>query len=244
VTPQLVAWNTIFGTPLTVPQGGGYITPGVPVYGQFLFSPLHGLLPWTPAYFAGMLGLALLWRRRPWLGLCLTLAFFAYLSYNAALSNWHGSGAFGLRRLTVLAPWCALGLAALFTAMGRLHWALPVGLAALMGAWTTLLAVRYDLYLIDRNVGSLDEMPPLAFLLGYDALPLYRAGDWVRGGFFMSTLDLPTGGMPWAAAGGLVALVAALAALAVAVALRSFGRLAESAAAPAADESHTARPAL
>jgi hypothetical protein len=191
-----------------------------------------------------MLGLALLWRRRPWLGLCLALAFFAYLSYNAALSNWHGSGAFGLRRLTVLAPWCALGLAALFTAMRRLHWALPVGLAALMGAWTTLLAVRYDLYLIDRNVGALDELPMPAFLLGYDALPLYRAGDWVRGGFFVSTLDLPAGGMPWAAAGGLAALVAALAAAAVAVALRSLGPSPEIAAAPSSDEGPSVRPAL
>jgi|GEM_PF-575200 len=223
VTPQLAAWNSIFGTPLTVPQGSGFITPGVPLYGEFLFSMLHGMLPWTPAYFAGMLGLALLWRRRPWLGLCLALAFFVYLSYNAALSNWHGSGAFGLRRLTVLAPWCALGLAALFTTLRRLHWALPVGLAALMGAWTTLLAVRYDLYLIDRNVGSLDEMPPLAFFLGRDALPLDRADDWVRGGFFASTLGLPAGGMPWSAAGGLVALVALLAAAALALALRSFG---------------------
>jgi hypothetical protein len=235
VSPQLVAWNIIFGTPLTVPQGSGFITPEAPRYGEFLFSMLHGLLPWTPAYFVGMLGLALLWRERPWWLLCLGLSCLIYLSYNAALSTWHGGGAFGMRRFTALAPWCALGLAALFTAMGRRHWALPVGLAALMGAWTTLLTVRYDLYLIDRNVGSLREMPPLAFFLGYDALPLERLGDWVRGGFFFSTLDLPNGGMPWVAVISLVLLVAALAVAALALALRSF-RTRPELEAPAAEE--------
>lgn len=219
VAPQLLAWQAIFGAPFTVPQGSGFITPGAPVVGPFFFGPLHGMLSWTPAYFVGMLGLGLLAARRPWAALCLGLGFAAYLVYNMSLSTWHGGGAFGLRRLTVLLPWCALGLALVFGALRRLHWSLPVAAAALMAAWTTLLAVRYDLYLIDRNVDALESMPPLAFLLGRDALPLYRVGDWVASGFFGGAVNLARAGAPLTAVLALAALVAGLAAATVALAL-------------------------
>lgn len=220
VAPQLVAWQVIFGAPLTVPQGSGFITPGEPVVWPFLFGPLHGMLSWTPAYFVGMVGLGMLAWRRPWVGLCLGLGFAAYLVYNMTIINWHGSGAFGLRRLTALAPWFALGLALGFGQLRRLHWSVPVALAALMGAWTTMLAWRYDLYLIDRAVGSLEEMPLAAFLLGRDALPLWRAGDWLGSGFFAGAVALGRAGAPWPAVLSLVALVALIALGAVAVALR------------------------
>ncbi len=220
VAPQLLAWQVIFGTPLTVPQGTGFITPGAPVVGPFFFGALHGMLPWTPAYFVGMLGLGLVAARRPWAGLCLGLGFALYLFYNMTLSTWHGGGAFGLRRLTVLAPWCALGLAAVLAELRRLHWSLPVGAAALLAAWTSLLAVRYDLYLIGRDVGALEELPMAAFLLGRDALPLGRGGDWAASGFFGGALGLARAGAPWPAVLALAALVAALAAGGVALALR------------------------
>ena len=220
VAPQLVAWQIIFGAPLTVPQGTGFITPGAPVVLPFLFGPLHGMLLWTPAYFVGMLGLGLLATRRPWAGLALGLGFAAYLFYNMSLSTWHGGGALGMRRLTVPAPWCALGLALVFDRLARLHRALPVAAASLMAAWTTLLAVRYDLYLIDRNVGSLEDMPALAFLLGRDALPLGRLADWAASGFYGGAWNLARAGAPWAAVLALVALVTGLAAAGVAMALR------------------------
>ena len=51
----------------------------------------------------------------------LITALVAYFLYNAWLPDWHGSGAFGLRRLTLLAPWCMLGLALLFDALRRRH---------------------------------------------------------------------------------------------------------------------------
>lgn len=220
VAPQLVAWQIIFGAPLTVPQGASYITPGSPVVLPFLFGPLHGMLLWTPAFFAGMLGLCLLPARRPWLGLCLGLGCAAFLFYNMSISDWHGSGAFGLRRLTVLTPWFALGLALLFERLARLHRALPVAAASLMAAWTTLLAARYDLYLIDRNVGSLREMPALAFLLGRDALPVERLGDWVASGFYGGAWNLARAGAPWPSVLALVALVTGLAGAGGALALR------------------------
>ena len=219
VTPQLIAWNIIYGTPLTVPQGTSYITPGELTVWPFFFAPLHGMLPWTPAYFVGLLGLALLVARRPWLGLALSLGCAAFLLYNMSISDWHSSGAFGLRRLTVLAPWCALGLAMGFAWLRRLHWSVPVALAALMATWTTLLSWRYSLYLIDRNVGDLNKLPLQAFWLGRDALPLFGAGDWAATGFFANIAGLLAGGAPWTATLTLAALVAGLAAAGVALAL-------------------------
>ncbi len=219
VAPQLSAWQIIFGTPLTVPQGTGYITPGMPVVGPFFFAPLHGMLLWTPAYFVGLLGLALVVARWPWRGLALSLGFAAYLLYNMMISDWHSSGAFGLRRLTVLTPWFALGLALGFAALRRLHWSLPVALTALMATWTTLLSWRYDLYLITRDVGGLRDLPLEAFLLGREALPLTQAGTWAASGFFANSASLLANGAPWPATITLMLLVAGLAVAGVAGAL-------------------------
>ncbi len=75
----------------------------------------------------------------------LIIALLAYFLYNAWLPDWHGSGAFGLRRLTLLAPWCMLGLALMFDALRRWQTLLPAIPAALMVSWATLVLIRYDL---------------------------------------------------------------------------------------------------
>ncbi len=220
VSPQLLAWQIIFGTPLTIPQGTSYITPGMPVLGPFFFASLHGMLPWTPAFFLGLIGLPWLALQRPWMGSSLLVGAVLFLLYNMSIGDWHGSGAFGLRRLTVLTPWFSLGLAVIFAALKRLHWSLPVAGAALMGTWTTMLGWRYSLYLIERDPGALADLPMAALLLGRDALPLDRAGDWIGSGFFVSSLRLPAYGAPAGPILGLLALVVALALGTMALMLR------------------------
>ncbi|MBC8163609.1 MAG: glycosyltransferase family 39 protein [Roseiflexaceae bacterium] len=187
-SPQLLAWFILFGSPLTVPQGSGFISPRFFHGLDVLFSPLHGLLPWTPAMLVGMAGIALLARHGRWQFACLTTCMLIYLCYNASIPDWHGSGAFGMRRLSLLAPWIALGLALLYDWLRRWGALLPLGLAALTSAWMLLVVVRYDLYLLDHAPYSLMELPTLVFYLGRTSLPLEGIVAWLSSGYLWNRL--------------------------------------------------------
>ncbi|MEO7908324.1 MAG: hypothetical protein ABIV47_01615 [Roseiflexaceae bacterium] len=184
-SPQMIAWQLIYGAFLTVPQGSGFVTPQAFRGLDMLFAPLHGLLPWTPALFVGGFSLALLWRRNRYLAAALITALAAYFLYNAWLPDWHGSGAFGLRRLTLLAPWCMLGLALLFDALRRWHRLLPAIPAALMIGWATLVLIRYDLDLIPHNPGALRKLTPLGFYLSREIFPLWAVPGWINNSYMM-----------------------------------------------------------
>jgi hypothetical protein len=194
-SPQMIAWKLIYGTFLTVPQGSGFVTPQDFKGVDMLFAPLHGLLPWTPALFVGMFSLALLWRHSRYLTVALITALLAYFIYNAYLPDWHGSGAFGLRRLTLLAPWCMLGLALLFDALRRWRPLLPAIPAALMIGWGALVLIRYDLDLIPHSVGALRKFTPAAFYLSREIFPLWAVQGWVNNSYILHTLrDLRASG--------------------------------------------------
>ena len=194
-SPQMIAWQLIYGAFLTVPQGAGFVTPQAFKGLDMLFAPLHGLLPWTPALFVGSFSLALLWRRSRYLAAALIAALVAYFLYNAWLPDWHGSGAFGLRRLTLLAPWCMLGLALLFDALRRWHTLLPAIPAALMVGWATLVLIRYDLDLIPHSPGALRKLSPVAFYLSREIFPLWAVSGWINNSYIMHQVrDLRTSG--------------------------------------------------
>jgi hypothetical protein len=183
-SPQMIAWQIIFGSPITVPQGNGFATPGASRMIAMLVGQPYGLLFWTPALFFGMLGLVLLWKISPWLSGCLILAFVLYFWYNSTIPDWHGSGGFGLRRMALLAPWCAIGLGLLYKALQRWHVALPVSMAALMAGWILMLLVRLDHGLIPFRVEDLEQRPFIEFLLSRNALPLWDVPKFLLGSHF------------------------------------------------------------
>lgn len=207
VGPQLLAWKVVYGSFLAVPHGGDYIRPRSFQGLQLLFAHLYGLLPWTPALFAGLVGLPLLWRRDRWLTLGLALAFLLYFWYNASLMRWFAGGSFGLRRITVLTPWFLIGLALLYDAIGRWRAIAPIALAALMGGWTTLLLVRYDLFLIPHVPEEIDAMPALSFYLDRDTLPVWALPGWLRNGYFVTQVRAS---LSPADTGAFIALVAVM----------------------------------
>lgn len=184
-SPQMIAWRLIYGAFLTIPQGSGFVSPREFKGVDILFAPLHGLLPWTPALFIGGFSLLLLFRRSRYLAAALTTAMLAYVLYNAWLPDWHGSGAFGLRRLTLLAPWCMLGLALLFDALRRWHPLLPAAAAAPIVAWSTLVLIRYDLDLIPHAVSELRGLSPLAFYLSREIFPLWAVPGWINNSYII-----------------------------------------------------------
>lgn len=197
-SPQMIAWQIIFGSFLTAPQGSSYISPQSFKGIHLLFSHLHGLLPWTPAFFAGLVGLVFLWPHSRWQTLCLGIACVLYLGYNASIWQWHGGGAFGGRRLIVLTPCFIIGLALLLNVLHRWSAALPMALAALMSVWTTLLLVRYDWYLIPHDPGQIEDMSVSAFYLSRNVLPVWGLPNWLQNTYFMHELRviLATGFSP------------------------------------------------
>jgi hypothetical protein len=184
-SPQMIAWQLIYGAFLTIPQGAGFVSPQAFKGVDMLFAPLHGLLPWTPALFVGAFSLVLLWWRSHYLAAALISALVAYFLYNAWLPDWHGSGAFGLRRLTLLAPWCMLGLALLFDALRRWRPLLPAVPAALLVGWATLVLIRYDLYLIPHSPGALRKLSPVAFYLSREIFPLWAVSGWINSSYII-----------------------------------------------------------
>lgn len=188
VSPQLLAWTIIYGAPLAAPHGADYITPqGLNLWGV-LFSPLYGLLPWTPAFFLGLCGLFLLPARRPWLACCMLAACLAYIGYNASLGRWFAGGSFGMRRLTACAPLFAVGLALLFDRLARWHHALPALTATLVGAWALAVFVRYQNYMISHAAYSLKNMSRLQFYLDGNALPIEALPSTIGGSYLLLLL--------------------------------------------------------
>ncbi|MEO8505694.1 MAG: hypothetical protein ABI609_17490 [Acidobacteriota bacterium] len=134
---QLRAWHLELGQWIILPQGAGYMHWSHPEWRLFLLSGVSGLLPWSPIFAVGIVGLILPWRLRlspawRWLALALLL-FDMYL--NAAVSDWWGGESYGARRMTADLPWIALGLAnlaPLASKMSRRRW-LAAGLVLLCG---------------------------------------------------------------------------------------------------------------
>lgn len=114
-SPQMLVWWTLYGNPFLVPQGEDFMHWGSPAFGQVLFSTLHGLLTWTPVVAAALVGLVLLVRRAPIVGIAFAVAFLIALYTNAAVADWWAGEAFGSRRFVSCFPILVIGLAALIS---------------------------------------------------------------------------------------------------------------------------------
>jgi hypothetical protein len=199
--PQLIAWKILFGQFLVAPQGSSFIRPAGFWLGQLLFSTLHGLFLWTPATLLALFGLILLVRRFPRKGWIIIVAVGLYILYNATLESWHGKGAFGIRRLTSIAPFLALGLMALWEwgKRFRLPW-VPL-LGTLTGVWQFLVLLRYRFYLLPHDVFELDSLTIDEFILNPGNAPLLKVTPLLQDGLAWTQLRAcvqPAGDIPCA----------------------------------------------
>jgi hypothetical protein len=142
-TPQLVVWKLLYGSFVTIPQGGGFVS-GHPAWAGVLFSPHHGLFAWSPLLYLGLAGLAWWARAQPGRALCV-LAFVVGLTrLNAGVADWPAGSAFGARRFDATLPFFGLGLAvaarATATLARRQPLLVPAGAFAAAIAWNLLLA--------------------------------------------------------------------------------------------------------
>ncbi len=114
-SPQLMVWMTLYGDPLVVPQGSGFMRWTEPALIRVLVSDAHGLFSWTPVVVIGVCGLVPLARRERVLGLGLAAAFVASWYVNAAVADWWAGEAFGARRFVSCTPIFVMGTAAILS---------------------------------------------------------------------------------------------------------------------------------
>jgi hypothetical protein len=144
--PQMIVWAVLYGQPLALPQGPGFMRWTEPALIRVLFSDNHGLFTWTPIVLLAVLGVPLIRRRDANLaiGLVVFLLFSWYV--NAAVADWWAGEAFGARRFVSCVPVFVLGLAALLERWSPSLRALTIAAAVVIGH-TGLLLVQYQVFM-------------------------------------------------------------------------------------------------
>ncbi len=148
VAIQILAWHIQFNTWVFMPQGGGFMHWFSPGIIPLLVSGYHGLIPWSPGFFIGLVGLFFLKRRNPNADIRQIIPLFSVMVlihlYISACPDWWSGTSYGQRRLTSLTLFAALGFAGIYR---RLHPKLRVLLIIFLCAWAffTLNAFHYQL---------------------------------------------------------------------------------------------------
>jgi hypothetical protein len=188
--PQFITWRYLYHSwfirvdtnPLRLVPSNFQLIP-------FFFGSIYGIMWWTPGYFLGILGSVWFAIKRPWPGLLFLLTMIVFISYNVAIPNWEGSGAFGFRRITCLIPFFAIGLATIFQALQRWR-LLPVVLASIMAGWSLRIMVRYmDFKFFRAPDNFLDTLT--ASMLSEQVMPSAAFGHQVTNSLFINQLLHP-----------------------------------------------------
>ena len=182
-TPQMLAWQIVYGTPLTIPHGGGFAGPGGFKAIEMFLSPLHGQVWWAPLSIVALIG-AVGYARRDRAGWWLLLTFALYFSYNATLSSWHGGGPFGLRRVVNVLPLLAPGMGWALDWLARRSPIAPVAVLSAGLAWQAGLMIRFLVYAIPHHPGELNRLGVAEFLFASDNLPYGELERIISTGWF------------------------------------------------------------
>lgn len=97
---QMSVWRVLYGSFITVPQGGSFLDWRAPFLLPLLFSTFRGLLPWMPIFFLALVGLLAIGRTRPALALPLLAVLLLEVYVNASTRDWFAGAGFGPRRFT------------------------------------------------------------------------------------------------------------------------------------------------
>jgi hypothetical protein len=178
--PQMLAWRTIYGQFIVMPQGGGFMQWTKPALVSVLFSLNHGLFSWTPAVLLAVIGLGFLARRDGSVGWLVLVVVALSIYINASVSDWWAGEAFGARRFVGNTVFFACGLAALFA--GDFWQRRPVLLrwtAVVLVVYNLLFLVQYQLFM--RGFHQLAPYPTTLqqVLLERLTLPWHLLRAWI-----------------------------------------------------------------
>jgi hypothetical protein len=153
--PQMVSWQILYGSFLTIPQGGGWMQWGNPQLLPLLFSTDHGLITYTPLLLFCLAGLLFFDKqnRDQWLLAVVFSAIFLIEFYiNASAGDWQAGWAFGARRFLSCSIIFAWGLANFWNFVSQKKtWLITarIGAAALI-IFNLLFCVQWIYGLIPR----------------------------------------------------------------------------------------------
>lgn len=143
VAPQLVTWKLNYGSFVVVPQGDGFMRWDAPAWSETLFSSRNGLLPWSPLYALGLVGLVASIRRAPRLVILLVVGLGAQAFVNGAAWDWWAGGSLGARRFDSAYIAFAYGLGVVLVAARR-H-VIATVLCWIVVAWLAVASIALTL---------------------------------------------------------------------------------------------------
>lgn len=145
--PQLLAWNTLYGSPIAVPQGASFFAWSRPLLLEYLLSTRHGLFTWHPVTMLATLGLVVLWKRDRRVTLALLVPLLLQWYLNSTLSDWWWHSSFGARRFTSAISVFALGIAAIADSLSRRFrqgQLVATAIVAILVGWNLLFDLQFS----------------------------------------------------------------------------------------------------
>jgi hypothetical protein len=127
-SPQLIAWNAIYGSPVAVSPLSPKMLWLSPDPVRMLWSSRNGLFSTSPVTYLAALGLLVFAIRDRAFGRLALAVFVLSVYVNASVEDWWGGAAYGARRFDGTVPLLAVGLAA--AADGLRRWIAKRPLAA------------------------------------------------------------------------------------------------------------------
>jgi hypothetical protein len=153
--PQLIAYKVITGRFEPSRVVSGKFTWTSPNFLNVLFSPEHGMIPWTPAIGVALLGMILFWKRDTLFAAALLIALLLQVYIAGSFLTWQSASSFGQRRFINSTVIFVLGAAALISwalEKGVPKWLIG-GIAALFVAWNAGLLMQYALWCSPQRQG-------------------------------------------------------------------------------------------
>lgn len=151
-TPQLLVYKVLNGDGHPNQDVSDKMSLVPYYFWQVLVDPAHGLLVWSPILLVALVGLAVLIRRNPRLGLALLVGFALTWYINGAIKTWTTAGSFGARRFLNCTPIFIVGLAVAYEWLRRtrLRVLVPV-LSVVAILWNFGLIVQFVMEYMNRQ---------------------------------------------------------------------------------------------
>ncbi len=157
--PQLLTYQLLNGTPRPNKDVSDKLNIVAPFFWQVMTDPAHALPYWSPIVIVALVGMIVLIRRNPRLGLALLVGFLLTWYINGAIKTWTTAGSFGARRFLNCTPLFVVGLAYAYQGLldasrGRgVVWRALVPVLSLLGIfWNAGLVIQFVTQMMDRQL--------------------------------------------------------------------------------------------
>jgi len=130
-SPHIFYWQILYGEPIPTPMPldqwyiihddprGTFMNWTNPHFMEFFFSEHRGLFTWNPIFLLGVIGFYFLYKKHPQFAILAVIMSALMFYLHAAPNDWWGGGSFGQRRAADIAPFLAIGLAALLNRLAE-----------------------------------------------------------------------------------------------------------------------------